>query len=134
MTIKKDALMRAVVSKLSQAYSVVLPSGEERVGSGSPPSIDISVQVVRGNKYTTHVRGLEELLGTDISRVRELMAKKFATSCSIGPATINPKIREIMVQGNMGRECEDLLTEACGVPRSLVKLEHAKGVKGSKKK
>jgi translation initiation factor 1 (eIF-1/SUI1) len=134
VTVRKDALLKAVVASLSQAHSITLPGGLERVASGPAPSVDVSVQVVRGNKNTTHIRGLEELLGPDaLARTRDVMAKRFASACSIGPCTNNPKIREVVVQGNMAREVEDLLEDVFGLPRALVKTEIGKGVAAKKR-
>ena len=130
VTVNKDALLRCFTSKLTPAYTVTLPDGTEKIATGAPPSVDISVGVVRGNKSATAIRGLEDLIGPDeMGRIRERLAKKFAASCSIGPCDHNPKITEIMVQGNLAREARDFLVETYGVPGSCITSSIGKGVK-----
>lgn len=60
---------------------VVVVFGIEEVRKGNPPSVDIMVTRVGGNKHLTKIRGLG-YYGIDENTLTTELSKKFATTCT----------------------------------------------------
>jgi predicted RNA-binding protein (TIGR00451 family) len=132
-TVRKDELMKFIVSKLSKAHSIQkYPGAVPLYGNGPHPKVDIIVQMIRAKKFMTHIYGLDDF-GIELAALAREVQKKFAASASVGPNSSNPQKSEVYIQGNVAVQLEDYLVDECGLKRSMISIELGKGCKPKKK-
>ncbi|CAN0085504.1 unnamed protein product, partial [Sphacelaria rigidula] len=84
------------------------------------------------NRHATKVRGLEAY-GIEPSVFGRQAQKRFACSTAAQPAPgTNGKYQELMLQGHVAAELEDLLSEEMGIPRRFLFTTFTKGAKPRK--
>lgn len=133
VTIKKEALWKAIVSKLISYHGILPPNSELRFRVGKPPLISIIVEKRAGNKTVTRILNLE-LFYMDMNVLLKECRKKFACSVSLVDAVGNTKVgREVIIQGNFGPETEAMLIDTYGLSKTLIDLCMSKGIKPKRK-
>lgn len=127
--IRKEDLWKAVITKLVPYHGIMPPGGELRFCVGKAPQVSVAVETRAGNKVVTRIQNLE-LFFMDMNQLLKDCQKKFACSVSLVDSMGNTKGgREVVIQGNFGSEAEGLLIQAYGLPKTLVDVRLAKGVK-----
>jgi len=119
---KKDAALR--FSKAHEAwYLLTTATGDVECRSGTPPSVHIVVEQVRGRKkHLTHVRGLEAL-NLPLDPLMKQSKKLFACAATTQVIPAAPTHTEVLIQGDHGEGVVDFLVSHYGVPRRLVELK-----------
>ncbi|CAM9600970.1 unnamed protein product [Laminaria digitata] len=130
---KKAELPRRFLDRLQLHHAIVLPGNTHPfVGRGGIPSVFIDVEKRQGNRHATKVRGLEAY-GIDPAVFGRQVQKRFACSTAAQPAPgTNGKYQELMLQGHLASELEDLLSEEIGIPRRFLTTGFLKGAKPRK--
>ncbi|CAM9378933.1 unnamed protein product [Ectocarpus sp. 6 AP-2014] len=130
---KKAELPRRFLDRLQLHHAILLPGNPHPfVGRGGIPSVSIEVEKRQGNRHATKVRGLEAY-GIDPSTLGRQVQKRFACSTAAQPAPgTNGKYQELMLQGHLASELEDLLSEEMGIPRRFLTTGFSKGAKPRK--
>ena len=132
VVVRKDELMKALLKKLTPYFAIVSATGQYQVSSGHLPTVQVTVETRMGNKVVTHIRGLE-VFGVDLGGFVKDCQRRFACAASAGFVPGMVKDREVVIQGHLSAELEGLLVEQCGVPRHLIEVKVAKGVKPKKR-
>ena len=122
VSIRKDVLMKGLVSKLLPSYSIQTSQDHmPRYFNGSPPQVDVSVVQVRGNKNMTHIVGLESY-GIDLEELAKEFRQKFAASSTVGPYASNPRLTDVCIQGHLANEAVEFLVKTYSMPRTLLSI------------
>jgi translation initiation factor 1 (eIF-1/SUI1) len=58
--------------------------------------------------------------------------RKYAASATVGNNAMNPRLKEICVQGHLATEIEEYLCSVAGLPRQLIHVSIGKNVKKKK--
>ncbi len=112
-------------------YSI---SGAKEVvaASGSPPRITILVKRIQGGRRsTTHIENVSAYRLEDARLGRDLQ-RLLAASATVQPSARNPRVTEVMVQGDEAARVADFLVNSYGLPRSVVVIEGEGGGSGAK--
>ncbi|CAM9555183.1 unnamed protein product [Scytosiphon promiscuus] len=130
---KKAELPRRFLERLQLHHAILLPGNAHPfVGRGGIPSVSIDVEKRQGNRHATKVRGLEAY-GIDPAAFGKQVQKRFACSTAAQPAPgTNGRYQELMLQGHLASELEDLLSEEMGIPRRFLTTGFLKGAKPRK--
>ena len=132
--VRKDVLMKGLLGKMVMCHSIQHFQGALPVyGNGPVPSVNITVDVVRGNKQMTRLQGLEAFT-VDLNQLAKGIQKKFASAASVGPQVTNPKVNEVCVQGNLSAQAEDFLVSQYGFRKSMITAPVGGGKGKGKKK
>lgn len=133
---RRQDLHSAFIGKLTAYHAIVRDGGDTSIASGAPPSVQIEVKGGAGmtSRVLTAVSGLEAL-GIDLTDLAKDCQKKFACAAAVSPVAYQKAgINELIIQGHLGSELEEYLTNELGIPKSLISIKLAKGLKMKKKK
>ena len=128
ITIRKDDLFQAFLTKLSPYYAITQANGQVNVSSGTPPYVDIIEESRVGNKMISRVYGLH-YFGFNIKTVAKDWKKSFATSVTVSQVPHNPKEEEIVAQGALSYQIQEYIINNMKLPQNLVQIQKKKGKK-----
>lgn len=93
------------------------------VSKGSPPAIRISVKRIQGGRRsTTHIENASAYRLEDARLARDLQ-RLTAAAATVQPCARNPKVQEVMLQGDEAARVAEFLVHTYGMPRSVVQVE-----------
>ncbi|RLV90828.1 Translation machinery-associated protein 64 [Spathaspora sp. JA1] len=119
-TIARDQVFKEFQSNFSPYYQIST-STQSEIFKGTPPKISIITEMKIGRKIITRVSNFEKFYIKPGAFAEELR-NKCSGSSTIGPATHNPSITEVQVQGPHGKLIIEILKEK-GIPISAIEFE-----------
>ena len=95
-------------------------SSEVVLHAGAPPLVTLTVKALQGGrKHTTHVCGFQHY-GVAAEPLAREAARRFAASATVQPSSLNPRVTEVMLQGDVAAALARALVEWYGLPPRLV--------------
>lgn len=132
-SIPREDVAKLFLSKMEKWYSVTYRQGgsggvaEVIVKRGEPPSVTIAVKRIQGGRRaTTHCINADAYR-VDLQDLGRTLQRVLAASATVQPCAQNPKLREVMVQGDESARVAEVLTSQYGVPVNCVRVEEDDG-------
>jgi len=130
--VNKEVFMKAIKGKLTPYHAIVFPTGECSVHAGMPAKVTVEVEMRKGNKVATVVRGLE-VYRLDVNQAARDFQKKFACSTTVNLVPGKVDKREVVLQGNWSVELEKHLEQYYSIQKRFIECKVAKKIKPKKR-
>jgi translation initiation factor 1 (eIF-1/SUI1) len=138
-SVSREEVASLWAGRMEKLHSIVFRQGgaagveEVVVKKGTPPIVTVSVKRIQGGrKATTHCVGADDYR-VDLASLGRSLQLALAASATVQPHAQNPRLREVMVQGDESERVAAILVAEYGVPRNCVKVveEAAAGTAGA---
>ena len=122
----REDVTAAWAERLQSTHTIEFPAtGDTLLRRGPPPPVQIFVRRLQGGrKHTTHVQGYEYYRLPPDQLVREC-SRLFAASATTQPASNNPTIVEVFIQGDVAEAVAGHLASRYGIPRKYLAVTEA---------